>query len=446
MSIDTSINITANTESTATERAPNLSKQATVLPEHTTGYLNRAAADRPLVNPVSIDTHHKARRYRLQRVKEQLIKQDCAAVLLYDPVNIRYATDSSNMQVWTLHNFARYALVFAEGPVILWEFHNCEHLLEGNDLVDEIRTAVNWSYFGAGSRISEKAQQWANEITSVVKQYAGKGARLAVDKADLEGLEMLMVKGITLVEGHSLMEEARLIKSAEELELMRWTIRVCEQGIQRMHDELRPGMTENELWAWLHFENIRNGGEWIETRLLSSGPRTNPWMQEASDRVMQEGEIVSFDTDLIGPYGYCADISRAWTVGHVPPTDEQRRLYQLAYDQVQSNMGLLKAGLSFQEFSERAWPIPDAFYHNRYCCVVHGIGLADEFPAVAHQGSDWKSAGYNGHFEENMVVCVESYIGEQGGKEGIKLEQQVLITKEGCMPLSTYPWQEDWLR
>ena len=99
MTIDTSINISANTEATATERAPNLSKQATALPEHTTGYLNQAAADRPLVNPVSIDTHHKARRYRLQRVKEQLIKQDCAAILLYDPVNIRYATDSSNMQV-----------------------------------------------------------------------------------------------------------------------------------------------------------------------------------------------------------------------------------------------------------------------------------------------------------------------------------------------------------
>lgn len=94
---------------------------------------------------------------------------------------------------------------------------------------------------------------------------------------------------------------------------------MCERGIQRMHDELRPGMTENELWAWLHYENVRHGGEWIETRLLASGPRTNPWMQESSDRVMQEGEIVCFDTDLIGPYGYCADISRAWTVGHVSP-------------------------------------------------------------------------------------------------------------------------------
>lgn len=405
-----------------------------------------SVVETPLRNPVTPETHSRARRYRLQRVREQLLANDCTAMLLYDPVNIRYATDSSNMQVWTLHNYARYALVFAQGPVILWEFHNCEHLLAGNELIDEIRPALNWSYFGAGSRMGEKAALWAAEIADLVRHYGGKGARLAVDKAEFEGLELLQRLDVKVVEGHSLMEEARRIKSADELALMRWTINVCEQGIARMHDELRPGMTENELWAWLHYENIRNGGEWIETRLLASGPRTNPWMQESSDRVMQAGEIVSFDTDLIGPYGYCADISRAWTVGHVAPTDEQRRLYSLAHEQIHTNMGLLRAGLSYRDFTHSAWPIPAEFHHNRYCCLVHGVGLADEFPAVAHAGQDWDSGGYDGLFEENMVVCVESYIGAKGGAEGIKLEQQVLISAHGCEPLSGYPWQDDWLR
>jgi Xaa-Pro aminopeptidase len=168
-------------------------------------------------------------------------------------------------------------------------------------------------------------------------------------------------------------------------------------------------------------------------------------MQESSNRVMQKGELVCFDTDLIGPYGYCADISRAWTVGHVQPSDKQRRLYNLAYEQVQTNMSLLRAGLSFSEYSQRAWKIPQEFYHNRYCCISHGIGLADEFPAVAHNGADWNSGGYDGVFEENMVVCVESYIGAKGGDEGVKLEQQVLITQDGVVELSTYPWQQDWL-
>jgi Xaa-Pro aminopeptidase len=108
-------------------------------------------------------------------------------------------------------------------------------------------------------------------------------------------------------------------------------------------------------------------------------------------------------------------------------------------------MALLRAGLSYRDFTHRAWPIPAEFHHNRYCCLVHGVGLADEFPAVAHAGKDWDSGGYDGLFEENMVVCVESYIGAKGGREGIKLEQQVLITAHGCEPLSGYPWQDDWL-
>lgn len=408
-------------------------------------YLNTEAKDTPLKNPVASDTHQHACQYRLQRVRDQLVRNNCTAILLYDPVNIRYATDSSNMQVWTLHNFARYALVFAEGPVVLWEFHNCEHLHEGNGQIDEIRPAINWSYFGAGNRMREKATMWAAEIADLVRHHGGDNTRLAIDKVDADGLHILQSLGIEHVEGHTLMEEARKIKSDDELELIRWTIEVCEHGIQRMYDEQHPGMTENQLWAWLHFENIRHGGEWIETRLLASGPRTNPWMQESSDRSMQAGEIISFDTDLIGPYGYCADISRAWTVGHVAPTDEQRRLYTHAYEQVHHNIALLHAGLSYAEFSQRAWSIPDEFYHNRYCCVAHGVGLADEYPAIAHQGNDWQSGGYDGHFEANMVVCVESYIGAKGGREGIKLEQQVLITPQGCVPLSRYPWQLDWL-
>jgi Xaa-Pro aminopeptidase len=398
-----------------------------------------------LVNPVSKEVHQNACRFRLRRVREQLKANDCAAILLYDPVNIRYATDSSNMQVWTLHNYARYSLIFADGPAIVWEFHNCEHLLLGNLQVDEVRTAISWSYFGAGNRISEKVQQWADDIWIQLEKHAPGEKRLAVDKADLEGLDCLREKGLILVDGHRIMEDARKIKSPDEITLMRWTIDVCQQGIARMHSELKPGMTENALWAWLHYENIRHGGEWIETRLLNSGPRTNPWMQESSNRVMQKGELVCFDTDLIGPYGYCADISRAWTVGHVQPSDEQRRLYNLAYEQVHTNMSLLRAGLSFSEYSQRAWKIPQEFYHNRYCCISHGVGLADEFPAVAHNGADWDGAGYDGVFEENMVVCVESYIGAKEGGEGVKLEQQVLITTDGIVELSTYPWQQDWL-
>jgi Xaa-Pro aminopeptidase len=222
---------------------------------------------------------------------------------------------------------------------------------------------------------------------------------------------------------------------------MSWTISVCEAGMWRMYENSLPGRTENQIWAELHYENIRNGGEWLETRLLAAGRRTNPWFQESSAHTAQTGDLLAFDTDLIGPYGYCADLSRTWTIGHTPATAEQRALYRLAREQIDHNLALLRPGLTFAEFNAKSWRIPDQFVANRYPAAIHGVGLCDEYPLVpAHP--DFPGS-YDGTFEEGMVVCVESYIGAEGGKEGVKLEIQVLIGKDGTRRLDTFPF-EDW--
>lgn len=211
-----------------------------------------------------------------------------------------------------------------------------------------------------------------------------------------------------------------------------------------MRAALAPGMTENALWSILNQVNAARGGEWIETRLLAAGPRTNPWFHECGDATIEAGDIVSFDTDMIGPYGYCADVSRAFLCGDGRPSDAQRRLYGLAWEQIHFNLQLLKPGLGFRELAERSWRLPASCRANRYSVVVHGVGLCDEYPAVVYL-EDFEAAGYDGVFEAGMAVCVESYIGEEGGREGVKLEQQVLITEAGVEPLSTYPFEESLL-
>jgi Xaa-Pro aminopeptidase len=224
---------------------------------------------------------------------------------------------------------------------------------------------------------------------------------------------------------------------------MQASVDVCETGMAAMQNELRPGITENALWAKLHETNIRLGGEWIETRLLSSGQRTNPWFHECSMRTIEDGDIVSFDTDMIGPYGYCADMSRTWVCGD-KPTDEQRRLYAHAYEQVQHNIELLKPGVSFREFSGKSWSIPAEFAKNSYDCIVHGVGLADEWPNIP-SWRNFAQYGYDGIIEPGMALCVESYIGAEGGLEGVKLEEMILITADGNRRLSSYPFEEKML-
>ena len=401
-------------------------------------YLNAEGADRPLKSPLPHDVLDRARTYRLQRLREEMARQDVAGLLLYDPVNIRYAFDSVNMGIWTAHNPLRYALILNGGPGIMFEFKGCEHLNEGLPGIDELRNSIGWMFMARGEKAHGDMTRWAEEIADLLREHSGGNMRLAVDRMEPDGAFALAERGIEVMDAGQVTEIARSIKSADEIDLMRWTIRVCEAGMARIYQHSVPGVTERELWAHLHFENARSGGEWLETKLLTCGPNTNPWYAECSDRECREGEMISFDTDMIGPYGYCADLSRSWTCGYVPMSDTQKRLYETARTQIDHNLALVQPGMSFAEFNAKSWQIPARHEDYRYSLALHGVGMADEWPVVLLHPDFEHSHG--GEIEEGMVLCVESLIGE-AGSESIKLETQVLVTAEGPERLDTFPWE-----
>jgi Xaa-Pro aminopeptidase len=371
---------------------------------------------------------------------EQRIKHDCAAILLSDPINIRYALDVSNLRVWALHNAFHYALVFADWYAI--DFQSLGAAQQYLDLgtVDEIRPSKSWIYMYSGSELERAANLWATQIEDCLRERGSANRRLAVDKLDPPGVDALRRQNIIIVEGQALAETARSIKSADELELMRWSVRVCEAGMARVYEHSTAGQTEQEIWAELHYENIRSGGEWLETRLLTAGPRTNPWYQECSDHVAQSGDMLAFDTDMIGPYGYCADLSRSWTIDHMPMNESQRRLYSAALDQIRHNVDLIEIGMEYREYVEKAWPIPEKYLANRYVCALHGVGMSDEYPVIP-SGPDAASL-VEGRFAKGMLFCAESLIGEEGRGECVKLETQVVVTPRGAQRLDSFPWEE----
>ena len=182
----------------------------------------------------------------------------------------------------------------------------------------------------------------------------------------------------------------------------------------------------------------------MEGHMLSSGTRTNPWLQEASERIIEKGDMVACDTDMIGPRGYMADISRSWICGGGRGNREQRDAYQHAYDEVCFNIDAIKIGKPFSELSSEAFERNKIYKRNRYPCVYHGAGLTDEYPKIYYQ-EDWARDGYDGVIEQNMVLCVESYSGAEGGKVGVKLEEMVYITETGIELLSYYPFEDNLL-
>jgi Xaa-Pro dipeptidase len=390
---------------------------------------------------VDSDTQAGIQRHRVERIRERLALADCAAIVLFDPVNIRYATGTRNMQVWTMHNNCRYAVLFENGDSVLFELGSSAHL--AREHAEDIRPSLTTDYMAVGQRGAEMARRWSASMIALLREKGIAENRLAIDRADLLLVQESERQRLQLIEGQSIMERARAIKSVDEVGVLRRSLQTCEASVASMRALLEPGMRESDALAMLLEGSLQHGGEYPETRLLSSGPRTNPWFQETSDRVIEAGDLLAFDTDLIGPMGYYNDISRSWVVGSAP-SDEQRRLYALAHEQLQHNTGLLQVGLGFLEYSDKSYKLPDNCIPNRYADVAHGCGLGVEYPLVWYR-EDEEWGAYDGEFEENMVVCVECYVGEVGGREGVKLEQPVWLSADGAVVLSDYPFELDYL-
>ena len=388
----------------------------------------------------------RMRRYRQNRLREQIIAQGFDALILVEPLSIRYAIGVRNCALFQMHIQAGYLFIPAHGPVVYFDSEPGRNTGNTLETIDEIRDDIlPISYMFGGKRISEWAEKWATQIDDLIRTHCGAdaGKRIAIERVGNSCEECLAAKGHTLESASSVLAHARKIKSPEEILAMNLTIAIAEDGMTRMRDNLRNGVKEQELWAHMWSALIEGGGEWIDYRLLASGERTNPWQQEASSRMIRAGDLVVFDCGMIGAFSYGADVSRAYHCGPGRPSEYQKNLYTMAWSEITKNTELLKPGASFSDIALARHKPPAGFGEQLYPCLMHGIGMADEWPVILHSPEDPEF--FDGEIETGMVMCVESYIGEIGGKEGVKLEDQVLVTDSGPIVLSRYPFEESLL-
>ena len=386
----------------------------------------------PVAPDVDIPRLHA---YRLERIRGAMQAQDVALCVLVNPVSLRYAADWRGYALFQSHIPSYYLFLPVEGPIVLFGTS------AKPDIVDEVRPARGLNTFDAGLKLDIEARKFAREVQDFLREIAADNRRVACERLSPSAIHAIADTGIEVVDADGLMESARYIKSADEIACMRYSVEVAELGMQRMRDLLAPGITENELWSVLHHTNIAYDGDWIDGRMLASGTRTNPWLQEASAKVIEAGDLVAFDTDMVGPNGYCADISRTFFCGTDKPSSEQKLVYRRAYAEIQHNIDLLRPGMTFKEFSERAYRQDDEFVPRRYPCVAHGVGMSDEYPKIYYH-ADWGRSGYDGVIEADTVMSIESYVGSIHGTVGVKLEEMVHIRADGCEVLCKYPFEE----
>ena len=383
----------------------------------------------------------RMRRFRHSRLVEQINRRGWAGVLVFDPLNIRYTTDTTNMQLWNTHNPFRACLVCADGYMVLWDYKNAPFLAEFNPLVAEVRSGASMFYFSTGDTTDQSAAAFAAQVDDLLRTHAPGEKRLGIDKIQIAGLRAIEAAGYEVMLGEECMEKTRAIKGEDEILAMRCAVHACEASVKAMEDAATPGMSEDEIWAVLHAENIRRGGEWIETRLLTSGPRTNPWFQECGPRVVQNNEILGLDTDLVGCYGMCSDISRTFWIGDGDPRPDMIEDYRLGVEHILSNMSHLKPGVTLRELMETCHELPPIYQKQKYSCFGHGVGLCDEWPHLDYP-DHWVDGRFEYALEPGMTLCIEALISREGGDFSIKLEDQVVITETGYENITNYPWDE----
>ncbi len=372
---------------------------------------------------------------RLARLQAMMAKHDIPICLFYNPGNIRYATGTEVMGVWTATTLARFCLVAAEGAPIMFEYMNSMHVSQKH--VADVRPAKSWQY-GATQGL-ERARRWAAEVKDAMAELGCAGAPLAVDKLDGYGFMALQAEGITVTDPSPATVDAREVKTPEEVKLMIVNGTIGDAMMADFEAAIRPGLREYELLAVLNDSLFRHHGEFMFTRLIATGTNTNPWMSEAHDKLVQPGDLVGMDTDANGYEGYVIDFSRTFLCGDEAKPG-QKEAYRISYDCVNGMRELMKPGMSFEEFGRAAPQLPEAYRNGRYGAMCHQAGLEDEGPGIPYPDDNRKGQVRfpDREIQENMVFCLECYAGKDGAPYGVKLEDQVLVTKDGALPLMTY--------
>jgi len=368
---------------------------------------------------------------RLARLQAAMGAHGLEACLLFSEPNVRYATGAITMPIWSMSTFTRCAVVPAEGAPVLFEHPNSVHRVEGVD----VRPMHPWEFYD--DAVSH-ADRFAGEAAAALRELGVREGPVAVDRLGTPGFLALQRAGLTLVDSSPTTQEAREVKTPQELALFRLNGPLVVEALGEFEAALVPGVSERELFAVYAGGVLKRGAEYLATNTVCSGPNTNPWRAEATDRALVEGDLVYIDTDTVGLGGCFFCVSRTFACGDGAPTPPQRATYDAAFEWVQGMTALVRPGVTCADLAAAAPVVPERYRAQRYEVMVHSVGLEEESPSVCHP-QDVQS-NPDRVIQPGMVLVVETYMGEVGADHGVKLGDVVLVTDEGAAVLAPYPY------
>jgi Xaa-Pro aminopeptidase len=371
----------------------------------------------------------RLRRDRLARLRDQMNKHDLGALVLFAGANIRYATGSYQGN-WKYNINIRYVVLPNGGEPILFETAGSDLQCAKIDLpwmADRIRPAITWQW--AEGAIPFMAARMAQSVVEALHSAGIRSERIGIDNIDMPALQALQESGLNIVNGWPAISAARVIKTPDEIELLKQAASIGDAAMWKIKYEwLKPGVREREIEAKVHEFMLERGCEIIYDIIVASGGNTSPYRRWATDKLIRQGDLVIVDINAVGPSGYFIDFVRCFKCAE-KMNQTEIGLYKEVYDSMYAGLENLRPGKTTADVAA-AFPTYD---DDKYGTVTlqqfaHSIGL------TLYEGM-WMSRAYSLKYPteivENMYFAIETFAGHPGLQQTCRLEENVLVTANG---------------
>ena len=390
----------------------------------------------------------RLRRDRLARLKRTLDDSDLGALLTFDFHNMRYMT-STHIGTWAMDKLIRFALLPRGGEPVAWDFGSAARhhqlynpWLDGRTDQPELgraRAGIS-TLRGAFNPDAGIAEEVARKIKRVLDEYGLAGEPLGVDLVEMPVLAALQAAGLTVVDGQQVFLEARRIKTSDEIGLLTQAAAMVDAAYDELYSFLRPGVRENECVGLVAKVLYDLGSEHVEGVNAISGERCAPHPHVYSDRILRPGDPAFFD--ILHSYnGYRTCYYRCFAVGSASPA--MRDAYRRCRDYMDEAIALVKPGATTADIvsvwpraEEFGFPDEEAAFALQY---GHGVGLSIlEKPIF----SRLVSLDHPEVLEEGMLFALETYWPAADGWSAARIEEEVVVTADGCEIVTKFPAEE----
>jgi len=372
----------------------------------------------------------RMRKERLEKVREVMRKRDLEAIIAFLPDNIRYITGARGIavpKVW------RYCVLVREEEPILFELGGDMGRVKENAPWLEGRIFPSIPVHFASN---EGTKAWAKAIKEILERSKAKG-KLGLDSVSFRVMKALEAEGLSFVDGGPIMMEARVIKTQDELKCLRISVGTAEVAFAIATEMIKPGVRDCDVQAEMSRALNSIGCETL-FGVFASGEHTNPyWRCFLTDRRIRKGDLVIIDK--VHYYnGYGCDYVRTFLCGD-KATPAQKDLYKKCLDYLYEGIDEVKPGNTTGDVAQK-WREPEDYTE----CTLdfgHGLGLdTHEYPFIS-----FMSKKEPVEFKPNMVLALEVYMGDQGIRQGVRLEENLIVTERGYEIISLYPFEEKLL-